>query len=57
MDALLLPEDINQAITRFLEEQAGDMTRLEAVEVLLRDQLIQLGLLKLEDDPEPWEVN
>lgn len=57
MDAQFLSEDINEGIERFRKEMAPELSKIEAMEALIREQLITLGILKPEDEPEPWELH
>lgn len=57
MDAKFLSEEVNEGIEKFRHETTPELTKLEAVEFLLREQLITLGILKPDEEPESWEVH
>lgn len=57
MDAKFPSEEVREGIERVRREEAPELTRSEAIELLLREQLVLLGILPPVEEPEPWEVH
>ncbi|MCC0024397.1 MAG: hypothetical protein H6874_09265 [Hyphomicrobiaceae bacterium] len=57
MDAKFLSEEVIEGIEKFRQETTPELTKVEVVELLLREQLITIGILKPDEEPEPWEVH